>query len=187
MADLSAPASWVTPAELYQWADEAAARLAYAAGLFVTWDTSVAIQAGTAVYELPAAHVFTLYAMAGAQPLRITRVADLWALDARWPTTTGDPQRCSFDAGRVGTVTIYPSPASGGTLGQVCQETPATIQAGASAVALPTVLQDYFSYAMLAAARGKESEARMEEMARHFGERLRLYEQVIAQLWGPGQ
>jgi hypothetical protein len=140
-----------------------------------------------AVYELPAARVFTLYAMAGAQPLRITRVADLWALDARWPTTTGDPQRCSFDAGRVGTVTIYPSPASGGTLGQVCQETPATIQAGASAVALPTVVQDYFSYAMLAAARGKESEARMEEMARHFGERLRLYEQVIAQLWGPGQ
>jgi hypothetical protein len=92
-----------------------------------------------------------------------------------------------MDAGSVGTVTLYPNPLTGGTVTQVCQEFPAAIVLGASAVLLPTVLGDYFTYAMLAGARGKESEAAMPEMAGHFEQRMKLYEQVIEHLWGPGQ
>jgi hypothetical protein len=180
--------SWVTAAELYQWADEAAKELAYAAGVFLTYDVSITTAEGEGSYALPATHVFTVAAWLGSRPLRITAVRDLWALDATWPTTAGNATRCSFDAGGVGTVTLYPNPVSGGdTLGQVCQELQATLAAGSSTIALPTVLQDYFTYAMLAGARGKESEAAMPEMAAHYAERLKLYERVIEHLWGPGQ
>jgi hypothetical protein len=183
-----ASVSWVTLAELYQWADEAAKELAYEAGVFLTEDTSITSAQGTATYELPSTHVFALAAWLGAQALRITAVRDLWALDANWVTTSGNATRCSFDAGGVGTVTLYPNPVTGGdTLAQICQEIQGTLAAGSSTIALPTVLQDFFTYAMLAGARGKESEAAMPEMAAHFEGRLKLYEQVIEHLWGPGQ
>jgi hypothetical protein len=185
--------SWVTAAELFQSADEAAKKLSYDAGVFITYDNSVSVVAGTAVYNLPATHVFTIAAVVidagtGAiRPLRITRVADLFALDATWQATTGTPARASMDAGAVGTVTLYPQPIANGTFGQICQEFPAAVTQQTSTLALPTVLQDYFSYIMLAAARGKESEAAMPEMAAHFRERVKLYEQLIEHLWGPGQ
>ena len=179
--------SWVTPAELFAFADEAAKRLAYQCGLFLTYDTSITVTPGTAVWALPATHVFTLAAWLGAQALRLTTVRELAALDGNWPTTTGATNRASLDAGSVGTITLYPIPGSGGTLAQVCQEYPAQIVAGASVILLPTVLQDYFSYAMLAGARGKESDMWMPEMAEHYKQRLALYDQVIEHLWGPGQ
>jgi hypothetical protein len=183
--------SWVTATELFQWADELAKKLAYGAGVFVVYDASVAIVAGTAVYTLPATHVFTIAAAAidagGIHALRLTRVQELEALDALWQASTGTPRRASLDAGSVGTVTLYPNPLVNGTLGQICQEFPAAVTPQAPTLALPTVLQDYVTYAMLAGARGKESEAAMPEMAAHFKERMGLYEQLIEHLWGPGQ
>lgn len=183
--------SWVTAAELYQWSDEAAKKLSYDAGVFIEYDQSIAVTIGTAVYNLPGTHVFTLMAAllysTSLQLLRITAVRDLWALDATWETTTGNPVRASMDAGAVGTVTLYPEPIANATLGQICQEFPPAVAQGSSTLPLPTVLQDYFGYSMLAAARGKESEAAMPEMASHFAERCRLYEQLIEHLWGPGQ
>jgi len=178
---------WVSTDELYQFADEAAKKIAYQSGVFLTLDASITVTPGTAVYELPATHVYTLAAALGNAPLRITPVRDLWALDANWAATSGPSTRCSFDAGSVGTISLYPSPTAGGSLNQVCQEFPPQVQAGASAIALPTVLQDFLSYAMLAGARGKESEAAMPEMAAHFAERCALYEQIIEHLWGAGQ
>ena len=186
-ADLAASGSWVTGAELYQWADDAAKKLSCQAGVFVVYDDSITVVAGTAAYPLPASHVFTLVAALGTGTLRITSVRDLEALDALWAASTGAAQRCSLDAGAVGTITLYPNPVTGGTLKQVCQEFPAAVAEGSATVALPSVLQDYFSYAMLAGARGKESEAAMPEMAAHFAERVKLYERVIAHLWGAGQ
>jgi hypothetical protein len=185
-AEIAAGTEWVTPAELYAWADEEAKKLAYEAGVFVTNDTSITVTGGTAVYGLPASHVFTMAAALGNTPLRITPVRELWALDGCWPATTGPAMRCSFDAGSVGTITLYPIPNAGGTLSQVCQEFPADLVAG-GALPLPAVLQDLFTYAILGGARGKESDAAMPEMAAHFGERVKLYEQVAEHLWGPGQ
>jgi hypothetical protein len=59
--------SWVTPAELYQFADEAGKRLAREAGAFVTVDNSIAVTAGTAVYSLPENHVFSMQVVLGTQ------------------------------------------------------------------------------------------------------------------------
>jgi hypothetical protein len=179
--------SWLLSTELFQWADDAAKKCAYRAGLFVEWDASIAVTDGTAVYELPSSHVFTIKAWLGTQPLRVTPVRDLWALDANWPTTSGDSQRCSLDAGAVGTITLYPNPIAGGTLQQICQEFPGTVESGSSTLALNVVLQDYFSYKMLEGARGKESDFAMPEMAAHFAQRAALYEQLMDQYWGPGQ
>jgi hypothetical protein len=101
LAELQAGNAYVTEAELYQWADEAAKRLSYDVGLFVVYDTSITVSPGTAVYQLPASHVFTLMAALAGQLLRPTAVGALWALDANWPTTSGNARRCSMDAGSV--------------------------------------------------------------------------------------
>lgn len=185
-------ATWISTDELYEHADEAVKKIAYNSGVFITLDTSVDVTAGTGVYALPATHVYTLAAALLAElgpprVLRITPVRDLWALDGSWPATPGASTRCSMDAGSVGTITLYPLPIENAELQQVCEEFPGQVEDGASTVALPTVLQDYLSYAMLAGARGKESEAAMPEMAAHYRERMDLYEQIIEHLWGAAQ
>jgi hypothetical protein len=196
LGDSQASEAWVSSAELYQFVDDALKHLSYQAGIFVGLDTSVAVAAGTAVYVLPASHVFTIFAwvapQAGVggsnQALRATPVGSLFALDETWATTTGEARRYSLDAGSVGTVTVYPIPLNSGTLNQICQEFPGTVSAGAPQVAtLPSVLQDYLTYAMLAGARGKESDYALPEMAAHFRERMELYERIIEHLWGQGQ
>jgi hypothetical protein len=93
-----ASTSWATEAELFQFADEAAKKIAYASGVFMLVDTSITVVAATAVYAEPASHVFTVAAtiiLAGGalQLLRPTPVRDLWALDATWSTTTGNATR----------------------------------------------------------------------------------------------
>jgi len=184
--------SWVTPAELLQFADDMAKKLTSEHELFIQWDTTIAIVAGTALYGEPAAHIATILAAffpaAGpVQILRITSQRDLWALDGNWVTTSGNPTRLSLDAGGVGTCTVYPNPLAGGTLGQVLQEWPAAFGAGATTIAVPVVLQDLFTYAMLAGAKGKESDHSDMEMAKHYQQRADLYEQVCAHLWGKGE
>jgi hypothetical protein len=184
--------SWVTETELFQWADEAAKRLSYEAGVFVTYDNSTNVLAGTAAYALPATHVFTVSAallyVGWLQLLRITPVGALFALDAAWTAAPpGDPVRLSMDAGGPGTATLYPGPANNATLGLVAQEFPGTVSLGASTLPLPMVLQDYFSYVLLRGARLKESESRMEEMARHFDERIKLYDSIMKAYFGAGQ
>jgi hypothetical protein len=185
--DIAAAGGFVTVTELYQFADEAAERLAYESGVFLTFDTSITVTSGTAVWNLPAAHVFTVMIWLGSSLLRISTVGELFALDGVWSATSGPSVRASFDASGVGTVTLYPNPTVGGTLSQVCQLFPATIALGSSTVSLPTVLQDMFSYFMIAGARGKESDAAMPEIASHCEERIKLYIQICQHLWGEGQ
>jgi hypothetical protein len=152
----------------------------------------VAVTAGTAAYLLPASRVFTegawlLYAGLPLQLLRLSTVGQLFALDANWPTTTGDPTRLSLDAAGTVTGVLYPVPLSNSTLVQVMQAVPATVAAGASSLPVSPVLQDYVSYQLLRSARSKESDSSMPEMAAHFGERCKLYEAVIVHLFGGGR
>ena len=185
-ADLAA-ASWLSAAELYQIADDLAKKLASDSGVFVGYDASIAVTAGTAVYELPAAHVFSLAVWLAGCGLRLTSVNDLWALDANWQATTGPAARASLDANAVGSITIYPNPSAGGTLAQILQEYPATIQVGSTLLSLPTPFQDLLTYAMLAGARGKESDYAAPEMAQHYQARVSMYAQIAEHLYGPGQ
>jgi len=191
-SEISAANSWVTETELYQWGDEAVKRLSREISLFINYSTSTMTQAYLATYTLSPRHVYTLLAAvvttSESQILRPTTVRELYALDAAWPSTPGFPRRASLDAGPVGTITLYPLPtAAGYTVAQLEQEIPDDVSAAAPQVAVPAVLEPYVTYAMLAGARGKESEAAMPEMSDHFRQRLSLYEQVMRHLWGGGQ
>ncbi len=170
--------------------DEAAKKLSSLAGVFVTVDTSITVTPGNSTYALPASLSFSpsLYFSASSKPLpRITSQAQLEALEGQWTAAVGPAARASFDAREVGFVVLYPQPTGGGVLSVVCQEFPSTIQAGSTTISLPTVFQDYFSYAQLAGARGKESDARMEEISNHGRARMDLYLKVAAHLYGRGQ
>ncbi len=182
-----ASTSWVNLDELFQWADDAVRLLAWKTRVFLTYDTSISVVGGTAQYSEPTRHVFTVAAWCDAQPLRITSAAELAALDGTWRATTGAPKRASFDAAGVGPVTLYPKPTVGATLAQVCQIPPAEVTATAARIGLPAAFQDYFAYAALAGARGKESEARMPEVAEHCRQRCAQYEQLMLWLYGEGQ
>ncbi len=190
-SELETNSYWVTTTELYQFGDDAAKKMAYGVGIFLVLDDSIEVEASTAVYSLPPSHVFTIlawlaYSAAPVQLLRLSTVGQLFALDASWAATTGSPVRASMDAGSVGTITLYPIPTASATVNQVCQEYPG-VSDGNSQLALSPVMQDAFTYALLAGARGKESDARMQDMADHFAGRVDLYTQIADHLWGPGQ
>jgi hypothetical protein len=189
-AELATNALWLTLTELYQFGDDAAKRLSHSAAVFLVVDASINVLAATPSYPLPAAHVFTVmawivYSGAPVQILRPTSVGQLFALDANWAATTGSPTRVSLDAAPVGNATLYPIPIAIGTLDQICQEFPA-IAYGSSSVPVCPLLQDYFSYALLAGALDKESDNAKPEVAMHCQERMKLYEAVAVHLWGPG-
>jgi hypothetical protein len=179
---------WASSSELYQFADDELKALAYRTAIFITTDTSITATAATAVYNLPAGHVFSVFAWlaysapASLRILRSSAVRELESLDADWPAATGDPERISLDAGKVGTATLYPNPVRQATLGQVLQTVPA-----GPLVPVSLILQDVFSYSMLAGARAKESDYRVDDMAAHYAERVRLYEIVATYLWGDGR
>lgn len=194
-SDAQASGAYATDAELFQFADDAAKLLAYRVGVLMSLDSSVTITAGVSVYNLQGNHVFTVYAWVAPLPnvggsvqlLRATPVNNLFALDDTWASSSGEATRYSLDAGSVGTITLYPTPVNSGILNQICQEYPATVSYSNLFIDLPYVLQDYLTYSILAAARGKESDQAMPEMAAHFKERTKLYEQVCESLYGPGQ
>lgn len=186
-SDLNA-ATWISAADLYQYADEAVKRLAFSLGIFKEWDSAAAVSAGFPRVTLPAGHVLTVFAYlvsAGdVQLLRLTNVEQLFALDAKWSMTIGPPKRLSID---MGAATLYPSPVANGTLSQVFQKTPATVQSGASTLAVSDAARDYFTYAVLQTALSRESDHQRPEVAAHCLERMKLYEAAFAAYWGPGE
>lgn len=189
--DMAVSGRWVTIAELYQFADDAAKKLSDDAAAFIVIDTSITVVAATAGYTLPASQVFTVlfWISGGASllPLRPATTGQLFALDSGWSATTGSPKRVSLDAAAVGTVTLYPNPVAGGTLNQILEEYPGTVASGNSALALSPVFQDFFSYAMLAAAKFKESDQSDAAMAAHYQGRVDLYTKLAQHLYGEGR
>lgn len=190
--EMAVAGRWVTLAELYQFADDAARLLARKSSIFLEWDDTVAVVAGTPACTLPAGHIFTesawlVYASGAVQALRLTSSAQLFALDGNWPATTGAPTRLSFDAQDLNTAVLYPNPAANSTLNQIIEELPPAIVSGSSGVPVSPVLIDYFTYAALAGARGKESDSAMPDVAAHAKERMSLYEAVIVHLYGYGR
>jgi hypothetical protein len=192
-SDLDAGTGFVTTAQLYQYIDDRVKLLARTCSIFLTYDASIAVTPGTAVYALPAGHIFTegawlLYAGAPLQLLRLSTVGQLFALDAAWAAAaSGPPRRLSLDAAGANNCVVYPSPSTAATLAQVLQQLPATVAAGASVLPLSPVLQDYFTDAAIAGARSAESDSAMPEIGDHLRERMALYEAVIEHLLGGGR
>lgn len=189
-ADAAVDDRWVTIPELYQFGDDAVKLLARTSSLFLTYDASVAITGGTSTYATPASHIFTEGAWLSGPPvqlLRLSTVGQLFALDANWPAAAGIPSRLSLDAAGVGFEVLYPSPLAAGTLAGILEICPPTVTSAASTIPVSSIFQDYFSYAMLAGALGKESDSARPEIAAHAKERLALYGAVIEHLFGAGR
>lgn len=179
---------WLAQSELYQFADDALKRLARATGTFVTYDASTIVTSLQSVYLLPAGHVFTESAwLQFGGHLRITPVSELFALDQAWSIAAGASTRISFDAAGAERAVLYPVPNAGGTLCQVMALVPPTVSGSSASIPISPATQDYFTYAMLAGARGKESDSAMPEVAEHIRERMRAYEAIFTQLWGGGR
>jgi hypothetical protein len=189
-ADMEAASSWVTDAELYQWADDAVKGIARSTLLFLSYDQSTVLLPATAQYPLPAATVLTegAWALYSAPPsvqlLRLTSQAQLTALDATWSFTTGVPLRMSLDAGDIHTATLYPVPGVGGNLALVIELAPADVTAGSAVIPCTGILQDAVSYSMIAGALSKESDYARREVAKHCQERMGLYLAIVKRLWG---
>lgn len=187
---------WWTDEELYQWMDEAAKRLARNTGCFlVRDDTTVVVVAGTGTYTLPARHVSTAHASLSGRMLDRTNVQELEARDSAWPEAQASssqpfPVRYCLDAGGgLASVVLHPKPntGGGGPLAVVMHQFPATITAGASVVALPGPLREYFTFSVLGEARSKESKGAMYEVGAWFRELAGLVEQVAKDYYGEAQ
>lgn len=179
-------ADWINQAEFYNYCDEAAKRLADL-GLFVMRDT-VPITAGHATYEMTVDWLDSIHTSVNGSQIRSTSSAELLALDSLWPQTAcepGDlPTRVSYDAGPLGTVTLYPIPSAAGELETIGHVAPEDISQTQTTVPVPSVLSDYFLFFALQRARGKESPYAMPEVAAAAGQRVALYEQVLTAYWG---
>jgi len=177
-----------TEEELYEYADEGIQRLAKATGLFVERDASTTLVAGTALYNLPTRHLSTIHvSLLGGANLRGVSVRDLEALDATWEAATGVVEKFAQDFRGTEQLRLYRNPSTGGTLAVVFHQYPAEIAQATPTLTGPVVLEDYLSWAMLSAARGKEGDAAMPEVAKHAEERIALFEQVFKSYWGQAQ
>jgi hypothetical protein len=191
-ADMAAGSPWVTATEAYQYADDAVKALGRRGSIFLTADFSINVVGGTQGYALPAGHVFTesawlAYAGGAIQQLRLTGAGQLTALDANWPVTAGNPTRLSMDAIDVNTACLYPVPIGAAVLWQVIEELPATVALGASTLALPLPLQDYFTDAIIAGSLSKESDSARPDVAAHLMERMKMLDAIYDHLWGGGR
>jgi hypothetical protein len=190
-ADLAA-ADWLTLDELYQFCDDAAQCLARNTSLYLTYDDSIDVVAGTPTYALPTGSIYIeggwlVYAGGALQLLRLTSTGQLFALDAVWGTKTGPPKRLSLDAADARTATLYPNPTANSTLNLILEQAPAAVTAANTALPLSPVLELYFSDAIVAGALGKESDNARPEVAAHLVQRQQMLDAVIQSLWGSGR
>jgi len=185
---------WWTDAELYAWLDEAAKKLARESGSFIIRDTTIVLVAGTATYDLPLRHVSTIHATAAGRMMTSTNGQELEALDASYLSTQATPadpkpKRYLHDLDGIDKIRVYPSPGTGiiGPLALIMHRFPAEIAQGASLVALPGPLREYFVFYALGEARSKESKGAMPEVGAFFRELASLVEQAAIDYYGGAQ
>lgn len=188
----SGPADLVfwTQAELFEYMDEGAQRLARVVGCFVERDTSITTVVNTGGYALPSEHISTIQVDLGGLVLRPRTVRELEALDASWPSTGGTSVAFLEDTQGLSQITLYPicdDTSAPQTLGIVLHFLPATISASNGLLSAPTVVREYFTFRAIAAARGKQSKAAMPDVADWFGGLADYMEQAMGELWGNAQ
>jgi hypothetical protein len=174
---------WWTTAELYEFADEAAKWLARECGCFC----EVATFAASGAVDLGALHISTIHAAIDGRTLREATVRELEALDAGWNArvaTVAVPAKRWAPTGSQ-TLRIYPAPASG-TIEAIEHRLPADITSVAPSLAAPPAIASFLAMSVLGAARGKEGDASMPEIAQHCAGNLKLYARVFANLYGAG-
>lgn len=183
-----ADAIFWTQAELFTWIDEAMQLLARKVGAFIDYDQSLTTAANTGDYPLPASHIRTVQADVNGTVLRARNVQELEALDSAWPAAASDqPEAFVLDTQGLVRLTLYPSPSvafESLPIGLAMIKLPATISLANAILSAPPVLQDYFTFAALAGARSKESNASMDEVAAWLRSITDLVVQAAEGIWG---
>lgn len=183
-----ADAIFWTQAELFTWIDEAMQRLARKVGVFVDYDETLTTTVNTAAYPLPASHIRTIQADVNGKVLRARNVQELEALDSAWPTaTSAEPKAFVLDTRGLLELQLYPAPSvpfQSLPIGLSMIKLPASITLANAILSAPPVLQDYFTFSALAGARGKESNASMDEVAAWLRSINDLVVQAAEAIWG---
>lgn len=171
---------WWTTDELYNYADETVKHLARRAAVFTDFDS---LSAGAGEIANPSGALALLHAASDGASLRSATVAELEALDPGWQTTAGTPKRWTVDLG-LGSMRVYPSPASAVQLERIYHANPPAVTFGTPSVAGPAALDGYVAWGILGRARAKEGESMLADVAAHASEHLKLYERVFTAYWG---
>lgn len=180
-----ADAIFWTEAQIYQWLDEAAKRLARKSSGFVRRYTALTAASSTANYSLPADHVVTLQADLAGTVLKARNIQEMEALSGTWPTDSGTPKAFLEDTQGVKQLTLSPIPTTTGTIGLFERYTPATVNAANAILEVPGCLREYFTFYALSEARGtKESNAPMLEISQWMTGLCGQIEQLAATYWG---
>jgi hypothetical protein len=185
--------SVVTEDEMYEFADEAAQRLARKIGMFVERDATLTITGADPTVATPAGHLSTIQASwdsdgAGAwQPLVSSAVNELEALDASWESRAGDPERWTQDQEGTETIRVYKVPAADTGLALIYHELHDTISSAATTFNVPTPIGDYLTYSIIGEVRGQENDEAMPEVAEYARGRAKAYEDIFEQYWGRAQ
>lgn len=173
-------------AEIFNWFDEAAKRMARQLGVFVVYDQSLSSVLGNSAYTLPASHVNTIQADLAGFVLRPRTLHELEALDATWNTTAGPPTAFVEDTQGLQQIALYPAPDapnSNKAIGLVMQQLPPDISVSAAILNAPQCMREYYTFWALAEARMQESPAAMPEVAQWLRGLVGIMDQTIAGLW----
>lgn len=181
-ADTAADLVWWTEAELYEWMGEAAQRLAQN-GMFVERKENLTVLSGSAGVGLPAVRLAVIHVSLDGLTLRTATVQDLEALSSTWVTDAGNVERYSLEVSGLDTVRLYRIPETDGMLAVIYQSWP-LVSSAISTHRAPTVVGDYYTYAVLCEARAKHGEAQALDIAAVARERAKLLSSVFAQYWG---
>jgi hypothetical protein len=171
-------------ADLYEWIDEAAKRMARTAQIFVVHDTSVTTAAGTAVYGTPGNHVALINIACLGAMLRPSSSRELAALSDTWMADAGAPARWIEDWLGHDLFRVYPTPTAAQGLEIVLAAYLPDITAAAPTFVAPDVFGDYLETALIAEARRKEGDGALPEVAAALDRQTGLYEQIFQSYWG---
>jgi hypothetical protein len=176
---------WWTEEELYEFAAEAA-RLLGSTGVLVdrrTFD----VTGGNAGYSLATQTLSTIHVSLDGRSLRGINVQELDARNSDWRSATDDaPSHFATDIAGFQIVTLFPVPNLDGE-GAVLRHFYPDVNSASSITVAPGVCGDYVRYEMLAAARAKDSDAMMPDVAAHAKARADLYRSIFANYWEPAE
>lgn len=191
-SDSLANLTWWSDAELTRFFDEALKHHARKHGVFIKRDSSITLVQATAVYSAPTRHIATLHVSLDGVGLIASSTSELELLDDTFKTTQGTPTHWYSDREGQNKIGFYPVPdAVAATKNPeiiyfeyVAELDEAHVN---TSVPTPAPIGDYLEAVVLRAAYSKESDAALPEVAQNLGELVKLYEQVIVNLWGMGQ
>ena len=177
---------WTT-GDLIQWLDESLKRLALRTGVFITRVVGLTVGAG-ATYNAPPQHLSTRHLSFNGLVLRPASTKELEGKDEQYLTRSGTPDHWYPDLLGMDMIGLYPIPAAPGTLANIYDSWPPTLDAGGQQTLVPgpAPLKGYLAMALLGEAYGRESEIEMPDVAQHCRGRLDLYYQVFESYYGKG-